>query len=130
MSSIERRVILPKDPASVRLARSFAALAAERWGADVDVATVELATSEIVTNALLHAGSDVAITVRVNDDTIRVEVADSSRERPVVLHAAPDTTSGRGMDIVEAITEGWGVEDIPNGGKVVWFTVAAHSAST
>jgi anti-sigma regulatory factor (Ser/Thr protein kinase) len=78
-----------------------------------------LQPSEIVTNALEHAGGSVTTTVRLDDHTLRVEVADDSREHPVVRHSAPSTTSGRGMDIVEAVTDTWGVEDIADDVKVV-----------
>jgi anti-sigma regulatory factor (Ser/Thr protein kinase) len=127
---MESRVVLPRDPGSVRRARTFARDVVEQWDAPVDVGTVELATSEVVTNALVYGASDVAVTVRVDGDTVRVEVADDSPRLPVVRHVTPDTTSGRGLDIVEAVTERWGVEDIPDDGKVVWFTVAANSNST
>jgi anti-sigma regulatory factor (Ser/Thr protein kinase) len=100
-------------------------------GVNLDIAAVvALATSEIVTNALVHAEGDVAVTVRFDDDTLRVEVTDRSPQLPVVLHAAPDATSGRGMGIVEAVADRWGVEMLPDGGKVVWFSVAAHRYST
>src|ERR1700730_18101286 len=72
--AMERRVILPRDPASVRLARTFARDAVEQWSAPVDVETVELATSEVVTNALGHGESDLALTLRLDDDALRVEV--------------------------------------------------------
>ena len=126
--SIEAFAMLPSDVASVRIARAFVAEAMEQWQADVDRAAVELATSEVVTNAVRHAGSDVGVTVRLVDDTVRVDIADSSRALPVVRHASPDTTSGRGLDIVEAVTDDWGVDvdDAPGGGKAVWFTVVGH----
>ena len=92
----------------------------------VDVGTVESATSEVVTNALVYGASDVAVTVHLDDDTVRVEAADDSPRLPVARHVAPDTTSGRGLEIVEAVTERWGVDEIPDDGRVVWFTVGVE----
>jgi anti-sigma regulatory factor (Ser/Thr protein kinase) len=125
--SIEAFAMLSSDLTSVRIARAFVAHAMEEWRADVDRAAVEVATSEIVTNAIRHAGSPVKVTVRLVDDIVRVDIADGSRVLPVVRHVSPDTTSGRGMNIVEAVTDDWGVEVDDTGGKAVWFTVGAHS---
>jgi serine/threonine-protein kinase RsbW len=91
----------------------------------VDVLAVELATSEVVTNALVHAEGEVALTVLVEDDFVRVEVADASPALPVAPRAPPDAISGRGMAIVEAVSDRWGVDELPDGGKLVWFTKTA-----
>ncbi len=123
---IEASAVLSSDIGNVRVARAFVAAALHDWRAHVDVAAVELATSEVVTNALLHARSQVGVTVRLDDDIVRVVVADDSPSLPVVRHSLPDMTSGRGMDIVAAVTDSWGVERI-SGGKAVWFTVTARS---
>jgi anti-sigma regulatory factor (Ser/Thr protein kinase) len=119
-------VVLPTQPASVRFARTFAADAVAHWGVAVDIAAVKLATTEIVTNALVHAYGEVALTVRFDHDMLRVEVTDASPQLPVVHDPAPMSISGRGMAIVEAVTDKWGVEMVPDGGKVVWFAVSAH----
>jgi serine/threonine-protein kinase RsbW len=102
--------------------------ALEQWSAPVDAGRVELATSEVVTNALVHAEGDVALTVRLDEHSVRVEVADENRMPPIVRRVASATTSGRGMNLVEAVTDTWGVEEVPDDGKVVWFTVAARNA--
>jgi anti-sigma regulatory factor (Ser/Thr protein kinase) len=99
------------------------------WGVPVDVGAIELATSEVVTNALRHAGSEVVLTVRLDGSRVRVEVADRSRRLPVAGHAPPDATSGRGLDIVEAVTDDWGAEETADDGKLVWFTVGAGGAT-
>jgi anti-sigma regulatory factor (Ser/Thr protein kinase) len=89
----------------------------------IDPVAVELATSELVTNAVVHGEGDVALSVLIDNGRVRVEVADSSPHPPIERHAAPEAMSGRGLPIVEAISDRWGIEELPNGGKVVWFTV-------
>lgn len=87
------------------------------------VETVELLTSEVVTNAIVHAGSAPELVVRVRRDRVRVEVNDKSPAVPVVRVVDPAAVSGRGMVIVEELAGAWGVEHIPRG-KRVWFEVA------
>ena len=87
------------------------------------IETVELMASELLTNAVLHTRGGVSLVVTVIDQLIRVEVTDDSRGRPVLRHPPADSTSGRGMEIVDALASQWGVDDLPAGGKSVWFEV-------
>jgi hypothetical protein len=101
--------------------------ALECWHAPVDLDAVRLATSEIVTNAVVHAGGVDSITVRLTALVARVEVVDHTHVA-LIAHAAPlDATSGRGLNIVALVTERWGVEDLLEG-KAVWFTVTRADA--
>lgn len=86
---------------------------------------VELLTSELLSNAVLHgaAGLPIHLGVCGTDTVVRVSVSDSVPERPVVLHPAPVAPSGRGMAIVEAMSNRWGVDAREEGGKVVWFEI-------
>jgi len=86
---------------------------------------LELLTSELLANAVLHgaAGRAVHLTFHGSDDVARVSVGDSVAERPVVLHPEPVAPSGRGMAIVEAMSSRWGVDGRDDGGKVVWFEI-------
>lgn len=102
------------------------------------IETVELLTSELVTNAIIHATRSPAfhhpagsllghpagpvLVVRVNTTRVRVEVHDSSSSVPVRQHAEPFDLTGRGMAIVEELAKDWGVEHLPKG-KRVWFEV-------
>lgn len=89
----------------------------------VDV--VILLTSELVTNALTHAHSAITLVLRTNGGTFRVEVTDESSRTPLRRAAPPDATSGRGLALVDAMAESWGVNSIANNGKMVWFEVTA-----
>ena len=84
--------------------------------------TVELLTSEVVTNAILHAECPCVLVVRITRGRVRVEVQDTSRAMPVRRKPSPLAASGRGMTIVDKLAKDWGVDHLP-GGKRVWFEV-------
>ncbi|HLF41353.1 MAG TPA: ATP-binding protein [Acidimicrobiia bacterium] len=90
-------------------------------GSVVDV--VELLTSEVVTNALLHARSAEELVVELHASCVRVAITDSSCDWPVRRSIEPDAVSGRGIAIVDALAHAWGVDPISEGGKRVWFEV-------
>ena len=83
---------------------------------------IVLLTSEVVTNAVLHARTEAQLTVLVTTAAVRVEVADGEPRRPVPRVAAVDDTSGRGMQLVDALSSRWGVDPTADG-KLVWFEV-------
>jgi anti-sigma regulatory factor (Ser/Thr protein kinase) len=79
-----------------------------------------LCVSEVVTNAVLHAGTDVHFSVSFNGDRVRVEVGDGSPVTPVRKHYDLVAPTGRGILLIEELADGWGVEPTDTG-KVVWF---------
>jgi anti-sigma regulatory factor (Ser/Thr protein kinase) len=92
----------------------------------------ELGVSELVTNALLHATPPIHVAVRGTREHPRVEVRDTSADKPVLPEPidhddieAELLTFGRGLNIVARASDAWGAE-IEDDGKVVWFTPAAH----
>ncbi len=84
---------------------------------------VELVTSELVTNALLHGGAPVRLRVLRTADAVRLEVEDAGRQAPVPLQPSADAMTGRGLALVAALSTAWGVERGRDGGKVVWAEV-------
>ena len=83
---------------------------------------VRLLTTELVTNAVRHARSQVELVIRRLDSRIRVEVRDASTRRPVP--PVEDTpTRHRGLHLLEDLSEKWGVDVGNHGGKAVWFEV-------
>ncbi len=125
-ADIEVRTVLPPYPTSVGAARRFVrdVLMSRRVPDDV-VRTVELLTSEVVSNAILHGRAGPNLEVEVDDGVVRVGVQDMSPEVPVRRLTRPDQVSGRGVVIVDELASAWGVEPLRNGGKRVWFEVAS-----
>ncbi len=112
---------LPPNPVSVGQARAFVARTLVGRGlGDTDLA--ELLVSELVTNVVLHAGTDVELRVAASGDQVRVEVSDTSPAMPAIRHFDVEAGTGRGMMLVEALASDWGTDPRP-GGKTVWFTL-------
>jgi anti-sigma regulatory factor (Ser/Thr protein kinase) len=118
----------PASTSSVRAARSFVASAISDADPDV-VDTVVLITSELVTNAILHARSAVEVAITCTEVTIRVEVADESPTPPTLRRYSKDAPTGRGLRILDALATRWGVE-FEGKGKSVWFEVAPGGSVT
>jgi len=109
---------LGPHPTNARAAREFVASTLEDWGWTEHVATAVLLTSELVANAVIHAQSDIEVTIR-GERSLRVQVSDESSEQlsPVRLG------NGRGLRLVDTLAASWGVN--PEGrGKSVWFELA------
>ncbi|MER5932977.1 ATP-binding protein [Streptomyces sp. NPDC002054] len=81
----------------------------------------ELLATELVTNALVHTDQGADVSLRLADSRLRVEVRDGTARRPrPYVPIADDGTHGRGLMLVQALADAWGV-DPADGGKVVWF---------
>lgn len=116
----EHRLALAPEPASVRAARSFVAEVLGGTPAQGCAETARLLVSELVSNALLHAGAAVEVVVRMEAGTVRVEVLDAAQRLPVKIAEPGDALAGRGLHIIDELSAGWGAE--PRGaGKAVWF---------
>jgi anti-sigma regulatory factor (Ser/Thr protein kinase) len=108
------------EATSAREARSFVAAALpEVDGLDSRVA---LAVSEVASNAILHARTPFTVCVRVEPNRVRVEVTDRDPRVPVPQQYAADSVTGRGLAIVEQLTDRWGA-DGRDDDKTVWFEV-------
>ncbi|HVM12698.1 MAG TPA: PAS domain S-box protein [Egibacteraceae bacterium] len=117
---MESEQTLPGEPSSVAKARGFAADTLDSWcRADVcDVAT--LVVSELVTNAVLHAGSDIRVRLVLDQVSLRVEVHDGSAVLPSNPDYGEDAVTGRGLHLVSLLADSWGAEPRPPAGKIVW----------
>ncbi|HVM18389.1 MAG TPA: GAF domain-containing protein [Egibacteraceae bacterium] len=121
---LEQRT-LPPDPASASAARRFAHAVLRQWEEAELADVVALLVSELVTNAVLHAGSQVDVTVSHRGDVLRVEVGDGSSVLPGQRDYNTDASTGRGLGMLELLAERWGVEPLASNGKVVWFELPA-----
>lgn len=96
-------------------------------GLDARADDAALIVSELVTNVLLHANTDCLVVAELGGGTVRVAVMDEdSRDvRPVA--AADSAERGRGLQIVAALSDAWGIDYQP-AGKSVWFTLTRAAA--
>ena len=122
---------LPCHPSSVTVARHFVRDTLMAWNLPRMVEDAQLGTSELVANAVRHAGTGLHLSIRGGDMvTISIRDGDPQLRRPVVPEGDYLAESGRGLHIVAAISADWGIVS-EHGGKVVWFSLAMpDSAST
>ncbi|MFF5315008.1 SpoIIE family protein phosphatase [Streptomyces massasporeus] len=111
---------------SVASARSFVRDTLQGWGFADIVDDAVVLTSELVTNAVVHAGTSADVLCLRSDEGARIEVADRYPEREIPLQATainmgnPDREGGRGLQLCAALAGRWGVEYTPTH-KTVWF---------
>lgn len=115
---------LAPGPRAVSRARAF--LRQAFAGTDPDLhATAELLTCELVTNVLLHTTSAVTLRVQMRGRQARVEVEDDSPVLPAAGILDVTAASGRGLVLVDRLSQQWGARRVHRGGKTVWFELEA-----
>jgi anti-sigma regulatory factor (Ser/Thr protein kinase) len=109
------------------------------WGVPALADTTELLATELVTNALQHTSGGAVLTATLSagpDHRLRVEVHDSLARRPpprsaqeaaMAAELGEHGTSGRGLLLVQALADAWGVHTRGTG-KVVWFELDVRTA--
>ena len=110
---------------------------ARRWlrgrltdlGRDQLTESAELLVTEVVTNALLHAGSRMRVRLRPDGHGVRVEVADQSSAEPVRRSFSPMATVGRGLATLDQLASDWGWT-VTDQGKIVWFVIRPEPSSS
>jgi anti-sigma regulatory factor (Ser/Thr protein kinase) len=120
-------------PGGIEAAWAAREILSERLGRtapDDTMHDLHLLTTELVTNAVLHAGAGEAdrieLRVAAQPEIVRVSVTDPGGEdTPAVQELDPDMPGGMGLFLVEQISSRWGVERVPGGGNRVWFELAA-----
>lgn len=119
---------LPVDRQSPRRARRFVAEHLAAWGCAQVEEVATLLVSELVTNGVTHAATPVALAVGCDGETVAVAVTDGVAGgidpggHGPARRGAP---CGRGLRIVDALAERWGVS-VHEGGKTIWFEVATR----
>ncbi len=116
---------LTADPGSPREARAFVTNWLQDWGYRPLVESAALVVSELASNSVRHAGQSFTVGVEDLGHGIRVCVQDPVAAPPLPRPATSSDVDGRGMHIVDALTDSWGTQQIPDDGKVVWCTLEA-----
>ncbi|MFF3851306.1 ATP-binding protein [Streptomyces sp. NPDC002328] len=113
---------LSPTPRGARLGRLLAAEQLRSWGILLDPARQIVA--ELAANAVVHGrvpGRDFRLGMYVLANTLRMEVTDTHGDRlPSLQHPASDAESGRGLLLVETLSDRWGVTSEPRPRKTVW----------
>lgn len=117
--------VLPPDPTSARVCRRFLTTTLSDWGADSCADDAVLLVSELVTNAVLHAGTEIEVQINLDRDLLRVEVRDGNPLLPSVRRYSTLSGTGRGLALVANTAADWDAERLPGGGKRIWFELAA-----
>ncbi|MFG1661211.1 ATP-binding protein [Micromonospora chersina] len=114
------RLDLPVGADALPAARQVVHSALVAWGFEdlEDVADAVLVADELVANAVRHGGGCLSLHVHASGDEVTVCAVDGSAVVP--RRREPDGDGGRGLRIIEALCQAWGVEDLPDGGKRVW----------
>ncbi|WP_316519878.1 SpoIIE family protein phosphatase [Kitasatospora brasiliensis] len=110
---------LTGDHAMVAHSRRFTRETLAAWGLGALADWAELLTSELITNALVHAGSPTQLRLFCNR-VLTVEVADQETEIPRIRRARSEDEGGRGIHLVNELAHRWGSRRTQDG-KVVWF---------
>lgn len=111
------------DRASVRAARDFVRSTLEAWDLESPLDSTLLLTSELVTNAIVHARSAFEVVLLVREGALEVVVRDDEPGLPRARHGGQvgwDAEGGRGLGLLDTVAAEWGAEPVP-GGKSVWF---------
>ena len=115
---------LEPHPSSVSQARRLVSAALDDLGRAELADDAALAVSELVTNALVHAGTPIEVVVSQRNAEVLVEVVDDNPRLPSRRAHAQLAGTGRGLNLVEQVTVAWGARERPPG-KSVWFAVGA-----
>ncbi|GII28893.1 ATP-binding protein [Planotetraspora mira] len=119
--------LLPAVGASVSQARALVRRELDRWGIPSLIDDCTLIVSELVTNAVRHGGSALALRLVGGRGWVYGEIYDPGDGVPRPREAGADATDGRGLLIVATLAGDWGVAHPSRGGKTVWF-VAGEGA--
>ena len=128
MANVQRRIQadLPPTRRAPAAARALLDELLHAWGErdhDDLADDARVVVTELVTNAVLHAGGDGTLHLEISagdDGTLVAVVVDGSAGRPVPRDPTTSDEGGRGLQIVDHLASRWGVEEIESGGKQVW----------
>lgn len=106
-----------------RVARELAARACIQWEVPYIATAAQILCSELVTNAVRHAGTMIDLTISLREEQLRVSVRDGFARPARLRTPAATDDSGRGLLIVDTVASAWGNLPIPDG-KLVWAALS------
>ncbi|HKE64577.1 MAG TPA: ATP-binding protein [Micromonosporaceae bacterium] len=121
-------VHLPMSPTSPAVARALAKYACESWDVRDIADSAQIVASELVSNAVVHARTDLDVTFILRANYLVIQVRDRGKQslpRPTHGQYTPGADHGRGLALVARLTSSWGHSVGPHG-KTVWATIRAR----
>ncbi|MEV0778916.1 ATP-binding protein [Streptomyces sp. NPDC050428] len=118
-------------PSRIRQVRRIVSAQLRYWQLDPLIDQAALGVTELLTNVHRHAQPDKTCTVDIKLllDRLTVAVHDHDPRLPTVKEADPLDMCGRGLALIQAVSESWGVRPEGDAGKVIWFTLPAPSTA-
>jgi anti-anti-sigma regulatory factor/anti-sigma regulatory factor (Ser/Thr protein kinase) len=124
-------LLLAPTPTAAAASRVFVRDILDYWQPALpDGAVLEQAVqvaNELVTNAVVHARTDLRLRLELRGDWLHIAVRDGSPRLLRRVTANPEAEGGRGLWLVEQLARAWGVHPHPDGGKVVWCTLKLYN---
>ncbi|WP_405139465.1 ATP-binding protein [Sphaerisporangium sp. NBC_01403] len=121
---------IPRDPMILGDIRGMVRQTLTNWqlaGSSDLTDDIVLATTEVLSNAVLYGLPPIQLTLRVSGEMLSAEVTDHGAGRPERSPEDDDSEHGRGLTIVEALSDEWGIlPDRSGTGKTVWFRKKCH----
>ena len=119
--SVERLFI--PSPEVLRSVRQFVLDSLRDTDDEELLSRIEIVTSELATNAVMHARSPFRVSISRSASSVTIAVRDTSFELPEHAAGHTDRAGGRGVGLVAAFSAAWGIDEEPDG-KTVWAEIA------
>ena len=114
---------MPCDASSVGAARRLVRGELARFGDQEFTDAAALLISELVTNAIVHGRTDVALHAAVGQGVFRAEVSDGNPTMPIRRRPTGLSGTGRGLQLIDQIATRWGVTK-SGSGKTIWVELS------
>ncbi len=123
------RVEFAAEAVSVCRARRFVQARLREHGLKGSGDDVQLVVSELATNALTHARTPFIVTIQGDGFGVVLTVRDGSPVRPALVKVEAMAEGGRGISIVDTVSQNWGSVERPGATKLVWAPFALPPSS-
>ncbi|MFJ3134428.1 ATP-binding protein [Streptomyces sp. NPDC086843] len=120
------------EPQEVAALRADVRARLHGWGVSEVIDSAQLCVSELVSNVITHVGrgTPASLTLFLSGARLRIEVRDpDTRVLPTLVEAAQDAENGRGITLIDALSDRWGVE-LRQDGKATWCEIVTASVTS